>query len=116
MRNFRKFHVWEKSHKQVLTVYKITSAYPKEEVFGITSQLRRAAVSVPSNIAEGCGRKSDADFKRFLIIAFGSASELEYLLILSKDLAYISDQIYKEHIKEVCHIKKMLTSLINKLS
>jgi len=96
MRNFKKFRVWEKSHEHVLSVYKSTSLYPREEVFGITSQIRRSAVSIPSNIAEGCGRKSDLDFKRFLIIAFGSASELEYLLILSKDLAYIEDKIFKE--------------------
>ena len=116
MRNFQKYQVWIKSHEQVLSIYKCTSLFPREEVFGITSQIRRSAVSIPSNIAEGCGRKSDPDFKRFLIIAFGSASELEYLLILSNDLKYIDNQVFSEHLKTVIQIKKMLSSLIKRLS
>jgi len=116
MRNFRKYHVWEISHQLVLSVYQFTSSFPKEEMFGLTSQIRRAASSIPANIAEGCGRSTDADFRRFLYIAFGSASELEYLLILSKDLAFINNQIYKEQVNTTQQVKKMLSGLIQKLS
>jgi four helix bundle protein len=116
MRNFKKYHVWEISHQLVLSVYQATSTYPKEEIFGLTSQFRRAASSIPSNIAEGCGRSSDNDFRLFLYIAIGSASELEYFLILSKDLDYINEQAYKEHLKTIQQVKKMLSALIQKLS
>ncbi len=90
-KDFRNLKVWEKSHRLTLQMYKITRSFPKEELYGLTSQIRRASVSVPTNIAEGCGRGSDADFKRFLQIAFGSASEVEYLLLLSTDLQYVNE-------------------------
>ena len=116
MRNFRKFHVWDKSHEQVLSIYKCTSLFPREKVFGITSQIRRSAVSIPSNIAEGCGRKSDKDFARFLYIAFGSANELEYQILLSIDLNFITEEQGKPLMFQVEEIKKMLNSLIQKLN
>ena len=116
MRNFRKLSVWQKSHLLTLAVYKSTAFYPKEEIYGLTSQMRRSASSVPSNIAEGCGRNTQSQLAHFLNIGIGSASELEYQLILSKDLGFINDQIFKEQIQQVTEIKRMLTSLHQKVS
>lgn len=114
MRNFRKLSVWEKSHSLVLSIYKHTSWFPKEEVYGLTSQMRRSASSIPSNIAEGCGRNTQPQFARFLNIAFGSASELEYQIILSKDLEFIRDEVFNELLQNVTEIKRMLSSLLKK--
>lgn len=86
MRNYKKYTVWQKSHQLTLDVYKAIALFPKEELFGLTSQIKRSSSSIPTNIAEGCGRNSDKDFCRFLYIAFGSANELEYQIILSIDL------------------------------
>ena len=105
--------VWKKAHLLALDIYKIT--LPKEELFGLSSQIRRACLSISTNIAEGCGRGTDADFKRFLQISFGSASEVEYLLILCKDLNYIRNEEFDIHYKKITEIKKMLASLIVKL-
>ncbi|CAM3387977.1 four helix bundle protein [Aequorivita lipolytica] len=96
MRDFRKYDVWALSHQLALEVYKITSEFPSSEKFQLTSQMQRAAYSIPSNIAEGCGRDSDKDFNRFLHIALGSAHELEYFFILAKDLSFINVQKQKE--------------------
>lgn len=115
MKDFRTLKVWQKSHSLTLSVYTVTKIFPKEELFGITSQLRRSIVSIPTNLAEGCGRGSDKDFKRFVQIAMGSASESEYLFLLSKDLEYISNEKYNKLLIEIQEIKKMLTSLISKL-
>jgi len=115
MRNFRKLSVWEKSHTLTLNIYKSTSSFPKEELYGLTSQMRRAASSIPSNIAEGCGRNTQAQFARFLNIAFGSASELEYQLILSKDLSFINNEAFSELIEKITEVKRMLYSLIQKV-
>lgn len=84
MRDFKKLNVWQKAHALTVHVYKATYDFPREELYGLTSQIRRASVSIPANIAEGCGRGSEADFCHFLQIAFGSASELEYHLFLPK--------------------------------
>lgn len=116
MRDFRKYKIWEKSHEFVLKIYEITQNYPKEEVYGTTSQIRRAAASIPTNIAEGCGRDSDKEFKRFLVIASGSVSEVNYLLILSKDLGYITDEKFEFLEDEIIQIHKSIYSLINKLN
>jgi four helix bundle protein len=89
MKNFKELKIWQRSHQLVLDIYLITKSFPKEEVYGLTSQIRRSCSSIPTNIAEGCGRNSDAELNRFLVIAMGSASELEYQLILIKDLGYI---------------------------
>src|SRR5947209_6396749 len=94
MQDFRNLLVWQKSHELVLQVYRISRDFPREEFFGLTSQMRRCAVSVRSNIAEGCGRGSDPDFARFLIIAMGSSSELEYQLLLSRDLGYVETSMH----------------------
>lgn len=115
MKNFRKLSVWEKSHQLTLSIYNMTASYPKEELYGLTNQMRRSASSIPSNIAEGCGRNTQPQFARFLNIAFGSASELEYQIILSKDLELINDQIFKEQIESVTEIKRMLFSLLQKV-
>jgi four helix bundle protein len=116
MKDFRSLRVWEKSHSISLEIYKLTAGFPKEEQFNLTSQIRRAISSVPTNLAEGCGRGSDKDFKRFVQIAMGSASESEYLILLSKDLNYISDKEFDKLILEIQEIKKMLSSLISKLT
>lgn len=115
MRNFRNLSVWEKSHKLTLDVYKSTATFPKEEKYGLTSQMRRSASSVPSNIAEGCGRSTQAQLAYFLDIALGSSSELEYQILLAKDLSFISEQIFKEQTNQIIEIKRMLTSLHQKV-
>lgn len=116
MKNYHELKVWEKSHLLTLETYKITKTFPKTELFGITSQIRRSCVSIPANIAEGCGRNSDAEFSRVLVISMGSASELEYLIQLAHDLTYINHIEFEELTKNIVEVKKMLTSLIQKLS
>lgn len=90
MRDFRKYKVWELGHQLTLDIYRKTKNFPMEEIYGLTSQMRRASSSIPANIAEGCGRQSDAELRRILTISQGSASELEYFNILVKDLGYIT--------------------------
>ena len=115
MKDFRKLSVWGKAHSLVIEVYKITADFPKDELFGLTSQIRRAAASIPANIAEGCGRDSDSDLARFIQMALGSASELEYHLLLAHDLNLINDASYASLNIRVIELKRMLTSLIQKL-
>jgi four helix bundle protein len=115
MKDFRTLNVWEKSHKLTILIYQRTKEFPKEELYGITSQLRRSIVSIPTNIAEGCGRGSDKDFAKFAQIAIGSASESEYLILLSNELGYIEKDVSVRLIEKVCEIKMMLTSLIKNL-
>ena len=112
MKDFRSLEVWQKAHNVTLEAYRLTRAFPPDERFGLTSQIRRAAASVGANIAEGCGRRGDAEFHRFLQMAMGSASELEYHLLLSRDLEYLSTPNYKELAAEVTRVKRMLSSLI----
>ena len=107
--------MWERAHQLVLAIYKNTNQFLKEELFGLTSQIRRSAILIPSNIAEGCGRGSDADFRRFLQIAMGSASELEYQLFLAYELKYLQEITYNDLTEKLIEIKKMLASLIKKL-
>ena len=115
MQDFRNLQVWQKSHELALEIYKISKSFPNHELYGIIGQIRRSMVSIPTNIAEGCGRGSDADFKRFIQIAIGSSSETEYLLLLSKDLGYINKEEYNRLNTKINEIKKMLISLILKL-
>lgn len=115
MRSFRELKVWEKSHQLTLLVYEATKSFPKEELFGLTSQIRRACSSIPANIAEGCGRNSSADFARFLQIAFGSASELEYHLLLANDLKLIDSEKHRALENLLFEIKKMLAAFMQKL-
>lgn len=116
MRGFRGLKVWEKGHQLTLRVYEATASFPKQEMYGLTSQIRRSAASIPANIAEGCGRNSDADLGRFLQIAMGSASELEYHLLLARDLSLLIEEEYSQLAGGVCEVKRMLASLIQKLS
>jgi four helix bundle protein len=115
MQDFRGLDVWRKSHQVTLDVYRATGSFPRDEIYGITSQLRRCSASVAANIAEGCGRSSDADFARFLGMAMGSASELEYHLLLARDLGNLTKETYEPLNTETVRVKRMLASLINRL-
>jgi four helix bundle protein len=116
MRNFRQLKVWEKALRLTLQAYKITKDFPSEERFGLTGQLRRAVASIPTNIAEGCGRDSERELSRFMVIAAGSASEVEYQLLLAYELNYIQDEMYRELNQQVNDVKRMLNSFIQKLT
>ena len=105
MRPFRDLLVWQKAHALTLALYKVTRSFPRDEQYGLTAQLRRAAASVAANLAEGCGRRTPADFGRFVQIALGSASELEYHLVLAADLGFLTPEV-----------KRMLTGLAKKLT
>ncbi len=115
MRDFRELKIWEKGHRLSLAVYKATMRFPREELYGLTSQIRRSCSSIPANIAEGCGRNGDTELARFLGIAMGSASELEYHLLLAHDLNLLETAEYRELAREVTEVKRMLTSFIQKL-
>lgn len=115
MQDYRDLKVWSKSHELVLKVYHASATFPKQETYGITNQIRRASSSIPANIAEGCGKYTNADFAKYLNIALGSANELEYFLLLSKDLAYLDEEIYAKLDKAVNEIKAMLIGLISKV-
>jgi len=115
MQSFRDLKVWTKAHMVTLSIYRATEEFPASERYGLTSQMRRAAASIPANIAEGCGRSSDANFARFLHVAMGSASEREYFLLLSHDLKLLSEPSHDRIVAETQEIKRMLASLISKL-
>jgi len=116
MQNFRDLKVWEKGRLLTLAVYQDTRKFPKQELFGLTSQIRRSSASILANIAEGCGRAGDPELRRFCLIAMGSASELEYHLLLAHDLKYLEPGKYHELDAAATEIKKMLASLISKLT
>jgi four helix bundle protein len=115
MKNFRDLHVWRKSHELTLDCYKLTQNFPRHELYGITNQVRRSAASIAANIAEGCGKRGNGEFQRYLGIAAGSASELEYHFLLAKDLHLLSPDQYSSLNAAVQEIKRMLTSLILKV-
>ncbi|GAB1356423.1 four helix bundle protein [Cloacibacterium normanense] len=115
MRDYKKYDIWKLSHLLTLEVYRITESFPKEEIFGLTSQIRRASSSIGINIVEGCGRGSDEDFKRFLRNASGSAFEVEYILLLSKDLNYISEEKFIELNPKAEELKMKISKLILKI-
>ena len=115
MKDFRKLKVWQKAHLLTLKVYEVTRKFPKEELYGLTTQMRKSSSSIPTNIAEGCGRGGDTEFARFLQIAMGSASELEYELILSRDLRYLSLEEYENLNQDTVEVKRMLAPFIRKL-
>ena len=106
MKNFKELNVWLKAHQLVLAVYQVTKSFPSDELFGLTSQMRCAAASIPANIAEGCGRSNDAEFARFLYISFGSASELEYHILLAHDLGMLNEIDCGKLTENVIEIKK----------
>jgi four helix bundle protein len=116
MRDFEKLSVWQKSHEFTLDLYTATSQFPGEELYGLTSRLRRAAASVPANLAEGCGRDSDAELARYVRIAMGSGNEVEYLLILARDLGYLSADNYESLMNGLLEVKRMLAGLLTRLS
>ena len=115
MKDFRELKVWQKAHHLTLLIYRVTATFPREEAYGLTSQIRRACASIPANIAEGCGRSGDAELARFLQIAMGSACELEYHLLLAHDLGFINDAHYERLSPDVVEVKRMLTSFLQKL-
>jgi four helix bundle protein len=116
MRDFRDLKVWEKAHALALNIYRATAEFPREEIYGLTSQIRRAATSIAANIAEGCGRDGEVELARFLRIAVGSASELEYHLLLASDLNCPFKIEYSRLAGDVIEVKRMLGSLIQKLT
>jgi len=115
MKDFRTLKVWEKAHALTLAIYKSTEKFPKQEMYALTSQVQRAAVSIPANIAEGCGKDSDAELKRYLLISMGSASELEYLLLLAHDLGYLPENTFQFMTNDLVEIRKMLNAFIQRL-
>jgi four helix bundle protein len=116
MRDFRELKVWQKAHQVVLGVYRHSRAFPSDERFGLTAHLRKSATSVPSNIAEGCGRDSEKELSRFMSIAAGSASELEYQLLLAHDLDYLAPDAYAGLNEQVAEVKRMLYRFMQSLS
>lgn len=116
MKSFRDLDVWLKAHQLTVEVYRITRAFPREELYGLTGQIRRSCASIPANIAEGCGRSGDAELARFLHIAMGSASELEYHIVLAHDLSILTAPDYERLTGDVTEVKRMLASLIKKLN
>ena len=116
MRNFKTLYAWQKSHEFILEIYRTTQDFPSEEKYGLTSQIRRAATSIALNIAEGCGRRTEKEFANFLNISFGSCCEVEYAILLCKDLNFITEEKYNDLDNKLLEIKKMLTALIKKIT
>jgi four helix bundle protein len=116
LRDFHNLKVWTKAHELVLALYQVTAEFPQAEIYGLTSQLRRSGVSIPANIAEGCGRETEAEFARFLHMAMGSASETQYHLLLARELKFLKASDYEKLEAQVSEVKRMLTSLIQKLT
>ncbi|MCU1297090.1 MAG: ribosomal protein [Acidobacteriaceae bacterium] len=115
MKDFRDLHVWQKAHSLTLDSYKLTVEFPRQETYGLVSQIRRRAASIAANIAEGCGNRGDGEFQRFLNIAAGSASELEYHFLLARDLQFLAAKEYEKLNNGVVEVKKMLASLMRKV-
>ena len=115
MGDYRKLRAWEEGHRLALAIYKATSAFPKEEQYGLTSQMRRAAASIPANLAEGCGRNRDAELARFAGIALGSANELEYQLLLAHELGYLAQAEHARLSRRVAELKPMLARLVQSM-
>jgi four helix bundle protein len=113
LKDFKELKVWQKAYEFSLSVYLISKSFPREEVYGLTSQLRRAAVSIGANIAEGCGRRSDGEFVRFLQIARGSSSEVEHHLLLARDLKFMPQSVYADLERKLAEVQRMLTSLVS---
>lgn len=113
MNDFKELKVWQKAYEFSLAVYLSSKSFPREEVYGLTSQLRRAAVSIGANIAEGCGRRSDGEFVRFLQIARGSSAEVEHHLLLARDLKFMPQSVYADLERKLAEVQRMLTSLVS---
>jgi len=115
MRDFHNLKVWKKAHELTIAVYAVTRSFPSEELYGLTSQMRRSSASIPTNIAEGCGREGNAELSRFLSMAAGSASELEYQPFLARDLGFLGAAEYRKLTADVTEVKRMLSAFIQKL-
>jgi four helix bundle protein len=115
MRDFREVKAWKKAHDLTLQIYHLSAKFPDNERFGLSAQIRRASASIPTNIAEGCGRSSIVELCRFMEIALGSASEVEYQLLLARDLQYVDSQIFSELSNRVIEVKRMLYAFVKKL-
>jgi four helix bundle protein len=115
VKDFRRLKVWHKGHALVLAVYEATQDFPKQELYGLTAQLRRAAASIPANIAEGCGRTGNVELGRFLQIAMGSTSELEYHLLLARDLGFLPEVRYSHLLDGTQELERMLATLVRKV-
>lgn len=113
MRDFRSLEVWQAAHQITLALYKITKNFPREELYGLTSQIRRCSASIAANIAEGCGRRGEGEFHRFLQMASGSASELDYHLILSHDLGLLKRGDYQQLTGDLSTLRRRLSALIS---
>jgi four helix bundle protein len=115
MEDFKNLKAWSKAHELTLAVYQRTRTFPKDEIYGLTSQIRRASASIGANIAEGCGRRSDPELKRFVQIARGSASELEYHLLLARDLLFLTPDEFRNLEAKIMEIQRMLAALSQRL-
>ena len=115
VKDFRDLKVWERAHHLTLDVYRATSGFPREELYGLTSQMRRCSASIGANIAEGCGKRGNGEFQRYLQIASGSASELAYHLLLARDLRFLADSSYEHLSKDLSEMRRMLTALLQKV-
>jgi four helix bundle protein len=115
VKDYRQLAVWQQGHALALELYRITKSFPKEELFGLTSQLRRAAISIPANIAEGCGRDGDAELKRFLNISLGSACEVDYFILLSSELGYLPKADVEPLGERCLKLRRQLGAFIQKL-
>lgn len=116
MKDFRDLKVWERAHLLTLSIYKSTAGFPRDWRFGLTRQLRSCSASVGANIAEGCGKRGNGEFQRFLQIASGSASELDYHLLLARDLGFLGEDEYKMLLQDLTQMRRMLTSLLQKVN
>ena len=116
MRNFKRYETWQRAHALTLAVYRASERFPQAETFGLKAQIRRAAISVPSNLAEGAGRSSDRDFARFVSVAVGSVNEVDYQLMLARDLGYLDPETYLDLADGASQVRRMLTSLRKRLS
>ena len=116
MRDFRELKVWGKAHQLTLTLYQVTRSFPKDELYGLTSQIRRSAASIGANIAEGCGMRGKKELARYLVVASGSASELEYHLLLAADLKLVDSAIYKQLGSSLTEVRRMLAGFIRTLT
>jgi four helix bundle protein len=112
VKDFRDLKVWEKAHAVTLEMYRVTNSFPRDERYGLTSQIRRCSASIAANIAEGCGRRGNGEFHRFLQVASGSASELDYHLLLARDLCFLGNDQYGSIAKQLGELRRMLTALI----
>jgi four helix bundle protein len=115
MEDFKKLKIWSKAHELTLLIYQRTRSFPKDEMYGLTSQIRRASASIGANIAEGCGRRSDPEMRRFIQIARGSASELEYHLLLANDLHFLAPDEFAAMESKILEIQRMLAALAQRL-